>query len=122
MGITAENIADKYALTRDAQDAFAAKSQQSAEAAAAGGWFKDEIVAVTIPQRRGDPKVFETDEYIKSGVTADGLGKLRAAFKKDGTVTAGNASGINDGAAAVLVASEEQAAALGAPVLARIVA
>ena len=122
MGITAENIVDKYTLSREEQDEFAASSQQRAEAAAAGGWFAAEIAPVTIPQKKGEPLVFETDEYIKSGVTSAKLSKLRPAFKKDGSVTAGNASGINDGAAAVLVASEEYAAATGAPVLAKIVA
>ena len=123
MGITAENIAAKYSLSREAQDAFAATSQQRAEAAAAAGHFKDEVASVTIPQRKGDPIVFEKDEFIKSGVTAEKLGKLRPAFKKEeGTVTAGNASGINDGAAAVLVASEEYAKANDAPVLGKIVA
>lgn len=124
MGITAENIADKYGLTREEQDAFAAQSQQRAEAAIAQGWFKDEICAVSLPPKKkgAEPGSFEVDEYPKSGATAEKLGKLRPAFKKDGTVTAGNASGINDGAAAVLVASAEYAAATGAPVLARIVA
>mgnify|MGYP006146783433 CR=1 FL=1 len=124
MGITAENIADKYGLTRDEQDAFAAQSQQRTEAAIGQGLFAEEICAVSVPpKRRGDePGRFEADEFPKPGVTAAKLGKLRAAFKKDGTVTAGNASGINDGAAAVLVASEEYAAATGAPVLARVVA
>jgi len=123
MGITAENIVDKYALSREEQDAFAATSQQRAEAANSAGWFKEEIAPVTIPQKRGDPLIFAVDEYIKNGVSADKLAKLRPAFKpKDGSVTAGNASGINDGAAAVLVASEEWAKANNAPVLARIVA
>jgi len=122
MGITAENIVDKYALAREEQDAFAATSQQRAELAKASGWFADEIAPVSIPQRKGEPLLFAEDEYIKSGVSADKLGKLRPAFKKDGSVTAANASGINDGAAAVLVASEEYAASTGAPVLAKIVA
>ena len=122
MGITAENIAETYSLTREEQDAFAATSQQRAEAAIKEGWFKDEIAPVHVPQRKGDPIVFDADEFPKPGVSAEKLGKLRPAFKKDGTVTAGNASGINDGAAAVLVASDEFAAASGAPVLANIVA
>ena len=122
MGITAENIVDKYELSRTEQDAFAATSQQRAEAAKSGGWFDDEIVAVEIPQRKGDPIVYKSDEYVKSGVTAEKLGKLKPAFKKEGSVTAGNASGINDGAAAVLVASEEYAKATNAPILAKIVA
>jgi len=120
MGITAENIADKYGLMRDEQDAFAATSQQRAEVAIAAGHFDNEICEVLIPQRKGEPLRFATDEFPKPGITAEKLGQLRPAFKKDGTVTAGNASGINDGAAAVVVASEEAAAALGAPVLARI--
>ena len=122
MGITAENIVDKYELSRTEQDAFAATSQQRAEAAKSGGWFDDEIVPVEIPQRKGDPIVYKSDEYVKSGVTAEKLGKLKPAFKKEGSVTAGNASGINDGAAAVLVASEEYAKATNAPILAKIVA
>lgn len=97
MGITAENIVDKYALSREEQDAFAATSQQRAEAANSAGWFKEEIAPVTIPQKRGDPLIFAVDEYIKNGVSADKLAKLRPAFKpKDGSVTAGNASGINE--------------------------
>jgi len=122
MGITAENIADKYALTREAQDAFAAQSQQRAEAAIAGGWFAAEIAPVSVPQRKGDPITFDADEFPKPGTTTERLAKLRPAFKKDGTVTAANASGINDGAAAVLVASSEYAASVGAPILGRIVA
>lgn len=121
MGITAENIVEKYELTREEQDEFAATSQQRAEAAMAAGWFEEEITPVSIPQKKGEPKLFDTDEYIKSGVTSEKLGKLRPAFKKGGTVTAGNASGINDGAAAVLVASADFAAANGLPVLGRIV-
>jgi acetyl-CoA C-acetyltransferase len=113
MGITAENLAEKYELSRDEQDQFAASSQQKAEKAIQEGRFKDEIVPVEIPQRKGDPILFATDEFPKAGSTAEGLGKLRAAFKKDGTVTAGNASGINDGAAAVLLMSVEKAQELG---------
>lgn len=113
MGVTAENIAEKYALTRDDQDQFAASSQQKAERAIQEGRFKEEIVAVEIPQRKGDPIRFDTDEFPKAGTTPDSLGKLRAAFKKEGSVTAGNASGINDGAAALLLMSAEKAQELG---------
>ena len=109
MGITAENVAEKYNISRADQDEAAAASQAKAAAAAAGGAFKDEIVAVTIPQRRGDDIVFCEDEFIKPDATAEGLAKLRPAFKKDGTVTAGNASGINDGAAALVLMSERAA-------------
>lgn len=121
MGITAENIAEKYGITREDQDAFAATSQNRAEKAQAAGLFEQEIVPVSIPQRRGDPVIFDKDEFIKAGATAAGLGKLRPAFKKDGTVTAGNASGINDGAAALVITSAEAAEKMGAPILARIV-
>lgn len=107
MGITAENIAEKYALTREDQDEFAALSQQRAEVAVTSGRFKDEIVPVVIPQRKKDPLAFDTDEFPRFGATAASLGKLRPAFKKDGTVTAGNASGINDGAAALVVAGSD---------------
>ncbi|HCW03998.1 MAG TPA: acetyl-CoA C-acyltransferase [Clostridium sp.] len=120
MGITAENIAEKWNLTREEQDAFAADSQAKAAKAVADGKFKDEIVPVVIPQRKGDPIVFDTDEYVRPGTTAEKLAKLRPAFKKDGTVTAGNASGINDGAAAVVVMSAEKAAELGLKPLAKI--
>lgn len=113
MGITAENICEQWGLTREELDAFAASSQQKAEAALQSGAFKDEIVPVVIPQRKGDPIVFDTDEYPKAGVTAAGLGKLSPAFKKDGMVTAANASGINDAAAAVIVMSKEKADELG---------
>lgn len=120
MGITAENIAERWNLTREEQDAFAANSQNKAEAAIKAGKFKDEIVPVVIPQRKGEPKVFDTDEFPRFGATAEGLGKLRPAFKKDGTVTAGNASGINDGAAAFVVMSAEKAEELGLKVMAKI--
>jgi acetyl-CoA C-acetyltransferase len=120
MGVTAENIAKKYQFSRDDQDAFAAASQQKTEQAQNDGVFDDEIVAVEIPQRRGDPVVFDRDEYPKAGTTAEGLGKLRAAFDREGTVTAGNASGINDGAAVLLVMSEDKAAELGLEPLATI--
>jgi len=120
MGTTAENIAEKWQLTREEQDAFAAGSQNKAEAAMASGRFKDEIAPVTIKTRKGET-VVDTDEYPKAGVTAEGLGGLRPAFAKDGTVTAGNASGINDGAAAVVMMSAEDAKTRGIEPLARIV-
>ncbi|MBI3144867.1 MAG: acetyl-CoA C-acetyltransferase [Pseudogulbenkiania sp.] len=120
MGITAENIAEKYGISREEQDAFSAASQNKAEAAQAAGKFADEIIPVLIPQRKGDPIAFASDEFIKQGATAEGLGKLRPAFKKDGTVTAGNASGVNDGAAAVIMMSAKKAAELGLKPLARI--
>jgi acetyl-CoA C-acetyltransferase len=113
MGITAENIAREHDISREAQDEFAASSQQKAEAAINAGNFKDEIVAVEIPQRKGDPVIFDVDEFPRAGVTAEGLGKMRPAFDKEGTVTAANASGLNDGAAAVLVMSENKAKELG---------
>ncbi len=122
MGVTAENIAKKYDFTREAQDAFAAGSQQKAEAAQKAGRFDEEIVPVTIPQRKGDPVVFKSDEFPRHGTTAETLAKLRPAFDKEGTVTAGNASGINDGAAMVIVTTESKAKALGLEPLARIVA
>ena len=113
MGITAENIVKRFGLTRADQDGLAAASQQRAEAAQKAGRFKDEIIPVSIPQRKGDPVIFDTDEFPRHGTTADGLAKLRPAFDSAGTVTAGNASGINDGAAAVIVMSESKAKALG---------
>ena len=113
MGITAENIADQWGLTREELDEFAAASQQKAVAAIKAGKFKDEIVPVEIPQRKGDPVIFDTDEFPRDGVTAEGIGKLRPAFKKDGIVTAANASGINDAGAAVIVMSKEKADELG---------
>ncbi|WP_018132971.1 acetyl-CoA C-acetyltransferase [Effusibacillus pohliae] len=122
MGITAENIAEKYGLTRDEQDEFAAWSQQKAEAAIKAGRFRDEIVPVEIPTKKGDPLIFDQDEFPRAGTTKEVLAKLRPAFKKDGTVTAGNASGINDGAAALLVMSAEKARELGLKPLARIAA
>ena len=120
MGITAENLATKYELTREMQDAFAANSQNKAEAARAAGKFDDEIVPVTIKVKKAEVE-FKTDEFIKTGVTAEGLAKLRPAFKKDGTVTAANASGINDGAAAILVCTEEFVKANNLKPLAKIV-
>jgi len=120
MGVTAENIAKQWGLTREEQDAFAASSQQKAEAAIKAGKFKDEIVPVVIPQRKGEPKVFDTDEFPRFGTTAETLAKLRPSFIKDGTVTAGNASGINDGAAAFVIMSAEKAEELGLKVMAKI--
>ncbi|WP_175941324.1 acetyl-CoA C-acetyltransferase [Burkholderia pyrrocinia] len=120
MGITAENVAKEYGITRDEQDAFAALSQNKAEAAQKAGRFDDEIVPVSIPQRKGEPLQFATDEFVRHGVTAEALAGLKPAFSKDGTVTAANASGLNDGAAAVLVMSAQKAAALGLTPLARI--
>jgi acetyl-CoA C-acetyltransferase len=122
MGVTAENVAKKYGFTREAQDAFAAASQQKAEAAIKSGRFTDEIVPVAIPQKKGAPLVFAQDEFPRPGTTAESLGKLRPAFDKEGTVTAGNASGINDGAAMVMVMTESKAKELGLKPLARIVA
>jgi acetyl-CoA C-acetyltransferase len=118
MGVTAENLCDHYQLTREEMDEFAAWSQQKAQAAIEEGRFKEEILPVSIPQRKGDPLLFDTDEYVKPGTTADKLAKLRPAFKKDGGVTAGNASGINDGAAAVVLMSKEKADELGIEYLA----
>jgi acetyl-CoA C-acetyltransferase len=120
MGITAENLVDKYAITREAQDAFAAASQQKACAAIEAGRFVEEITPILIPQRKGEPLAFATDEQPRAGTSAESLGKLKPAFKKDGSVTAGNASSLNDGAAAVLLMSASKAQALGLPVLARI--
>ena len=109
MGITAENVAEEYGISREDQDAFAAQSQQKAERAIDAGIFKEEIVPIEIPQKRGEPRVIDNDEHPRPGSTAEALAKLRAAFRKDGgTVTAGNASGLNDGAAAILVMSERQ--------------
>ncbi|RCX29886.1 acetyl-CoA C-acetyltransferase [Thioalbus denitrificans] len=122
MGCTAENIVEKWGITREEQDEFAAASQQKAEAAQKSGRFDDEIVPVEIPQRKGDPLIFKTDEFPRHGTTADQLAKLRPAFNKTGSVTAGNASGINDGAAAVLLMSADKAEALGLKPLARIAA
>jgi acetyl-CoA C-acetyltransferase len=120
MGVTAENIAKKYGITREAQDALALASQMKAAAAQEAGRFNDEIVNVSIPQRKGDPVLFGTDEFVNRKSSAEGLTGLRPAFDKAGTVTAGNASGINDGAAAVVVMSAAKAAALGLTPLARI--
>jgi acetyl-CoA C-acetyltransferase len=109
MGITAENVASEFVVSREQQDEFAAESQRRAVAAISAGRFEQEIVPVMIPQKKGEPVAFKVDEYPRSGTTAETLQRLKAAFKKDGSVTAGNASGINDGAAAVLVVSEERA-------------
>ena len=121
MGITAENIADQWQLSREEQDIFAANSQQKTEKALQEGRFKEEIVPVEIPQRKGDPIIFDTDEYPKQGITVDKLAKLRPAFKKDGTVTAGNASGLNDGSAMIVIMSAGKAKELGVKPIARIV-
>ncbi|MFM2075551.1 MAG: Acetyl-CoA acetyltransferase [Pseudomonadota bacterium] len=122
MGITAENVAKVHGISREMQDALAASSQRKAAAAQEAGKFKDEIVDVVIPQRKGDALVFNTDEFINKKTTAEVLAGLRPAFDKAGSVTAGNASGINDGAAAVMVMSASKAAALGLKPLARIAA
>ena len=120
MGITAENVAEKFGISRQDQDTLALRSQQNAGRALKEGRFKDEIVPVSIPQRKGNPLVFDTDEHPRPNTTAEALAGLRPAFKKDGTVTAGNASGINDGGAALVVMSAEKAKALGLQPLARI--
>ncbi|SMF98078.1 acetyl-CoA C-acetyltransferase [Burkholderia singularis] len=120
MGITAENVAKEHGITREEQDKFAALSQNKAEAAQKAGRFDDEIVPIEIPQKKGEPVRFATDEFVRHGVTAESLAGLKPAFAKDGTVTAANASGINDGAAAVLVMSAQKADALGLKPLARI--
>ncbi|MFO1228742.1 acetyl-CoA C-acetyltransferase [Roseateles sp.] len=120
MGITAENVAKQYGITREQQDALALASQQKAAAAIDAGRFKDEIVPVTIPQKKGDPLVFDTDEFVNRKTNAEALAGLRPAFDKAGSVTAGNASGLNDGAAAVMVMSAAKAAALGLTPLGRI--
>jgi len=120
MGITAENVAKAHGISREMQDALALASQQKALAAQTAGKFKDEIVSVNIPQRKGDPIVFNTDEFINPKTNAQALESLRPAFDKTGSVTAGNASGINDGAAAVVVMTAQKAAALGLTPLARI--
>lgn len=122
MGITAENLVDQYEISREQQDAFAAASQRKAAAAIEAGRFVDEITPILIPQRKGDPVAFKVDEQPRGDTTAESLAKLRPAFKKDGSVTAGNASSLNDGAAAVILMSAEKAKALGLPVLAKIAA
>ena len=120
MGITAENVAKEYDISRDIQDALALESQKRAVAAIESGRFKEEIVPVVITQRKGDPIVFDTDEFPRKDASLESLSELGPVFKKDGSVTAGNASGINDGAAAVLIMSAEKAEELGLPVIARI--
>jgi acetyl-CoA C-acetyltransferase len=122
MGITAENVAEQYGITREEQDEFAAKSQMRAEAAQKAGKFAEEIVPVIIPQKKGDPVVIDTDEYPRHGSTIEKMAKLKPAFKKDGTVTAGNASGINDGAAALIIMSKEKADELGLKYLCEVAA
>src|SRR5512139_1594105 len=122
MGITAENVAQKFKVSREDQDAYAAESQAKAERAIKEGRFGEEIVPVAVPQKKGDPLVFDTDEFPKSGTTAEVLAKLKPAFDKKGTVTAGNSSGVNDGAAALLIMSADKACKLGLEPLARIVA
>lgn len=121
MGITAENIAGQWNISREEQDEFALNSQHKAEKAQKEGRFSEEIVPVSIPQRKGDPVVFDTDEFPKHGLSIEKMQKLRPAFKKDGTVTAGNASGINDGAAMLIVMSKEKAVELGLKPMAKIV-
>jgi acetyl-CoA C-acetyltransferase len=120
MGVTAENVAEKYGVTREEQDEFSAKSQNKAETAIKAGKFKDETVPIEVPQSKGEPIFFDTDEFPRFGTTKETLAKLKPAFKKDGTVTAGNASGINDGAACVLLMSEEKAKEEGLSPLATI--
>jgi acetyl-CoA C-acetyltransferase len=120
MGITAENIACRFGVSREDQDACAAESQRRADAAIKSGLFRDEIVPVEIPQKKGDPVTFETDEYPRAGTTVEKLAALKPAFKKDGSVTAGNASGINDGAAALVIASAARAQKLGRTPLAKV--
>jgi len=122
MGVTAENVAKQFGISREAQDKLSVRSQNLAEAAQKAGKFKDEIIPVPIPQRKGDPVMFANDEFIRTGATLEALSGLKPAFAKDGTVTAGNASGINDGAAAVVVMSAKKAAELGLKPLAKIVA
>jgi acetyl-CoA C-acetyltransferase len=121
MGISGETVAEMYRVGRPEQDQYAAESHRKAAHATREGWFKDEILRVTIPQKKGDPLVVDRDEGIREDTTAESLGKLKAAFKKDGTVTAGNAPGVNDGAAAVVVMAAEKAKALGLKPMARIV-
>jgi acetyl-CoA C-acetyltransferase len=120
MGTTAENVARRYGITREQQDVFAIASQNKAEAAQKEGRFRDEIVPVLVPQRKGDPIAFETDEFVRHGATLASVSGLKPAFARDGSVTPANASGINDGAAVVVVMSEARATALGIEPLARI--
>lgn len=120
MGVTAENIVEKYQFTREQQDELAVRSQNNAEKAVTSGRFKEEIVPIEVPQRRGDPKIVDTDEHPRFGTTSESMAKLKPAFKKDGSVTAGNASGLNDGAAVLIVMSREKADELGLKPLATI--
>ena len=120
MGITAENIAEKYTITKEQQDQFALASQQKAQAAIESGRFEDEIIPFAIPQRKGDPVIFAEDENPRLNASIEGIAKMRPAFKKDGTVSAANASSLNDGAAAVILCNEEKAKELGLPILATI--
>ncbi len=120
MGITAENIAEQFNIEKEEQDTFALASQNKAEAANQAGRFENEIIPISVPQRKADPVIFEKDENIRTGATIESISKMRPAFKKDGSVTAANASSLNDGAAAVIVCSEEKAQELGLPVLARV--
>lgn len=122
MGVTAENVAEKFGLTREMEDELAVSSQNRAEAAIKAGRFKDEIVPIAVPQRKGEPVIVDTDEFPRFGSTMESLGKLRPAFAKDGSVTAGNSSGINDGAAILILMSKEKAEALGLTPIASIVA
>ena len=122
MGVTAENIAKEFSISRAEQDEFAAASQNKVEKAQQAGIFREEIIPYEIPQRKGEPVIFDTDEFPRSGTTVESLSKLRPAFDKAGTVTAGNASGINDGAAIVILTTQEHADALGLKPLARIAA
>jgi acetyl-CoA C-acetyltransferase len=122
MGLSGEVVAEEYAVTREAQDAWAAESHRRAAAATAAGWFRDEIVPVSLTQKKGDPIVVDTDEPIRADTTAEALARLKPAFKTDGTVTAGNAPGVNDGAAALVVTTAERARELSAAPVARIVA
>jgi acetyl-CoA C-acetyltransferase len=121
MGMSGETVAEKYSVGRSEQDAYAAESHRKAAHATKEGWFRDEILPVTIPQRKGHPIVVDTDEPIRPETTVEALGALKPAFKKDGSVTAGNAPGVNDGAAALVIASAARAQALGAPPMARII-
>ena len=121
MGLTAENLAEKYALSREAQDEVALRSHHNAESATVQGRFKEEILPIEIPQRKGDPVVFDTDEHFRLNLTLDQLSRLKPSFKKEGTVTAGNASGLNDGAAAVVLMSMEKAKELGLTPIARLI-
>jgi len=121
MGLTAENLAEKYKISREEQDVVSLKSHNSAEAAIKSGRFKDEILPVPIPQKKGEPKIFDTDEHVRMGMTMDQLSKLKPSFKPNGTVTAGNASGINDGAAALVLMSRDKARELGVQPIARLI-